>query len=107
MLSQVFSSFIAWALYILEINVRIAISLGVVGAGGIGRYIRLRQDLFKYPKMAAGIVMVFFIVISVELFSSRVRARLRPGEHEGKSLFDVLRGLADPGKWVGAGTGRD
>jgi phosphonate transport system permease protein len=106
MLSQVFRSFIAWALYILEINVRIAISLGVVGAGGIGRYIRLRQDLFKYPKMAAGIVMVFFIVISVELFSSRVRARLRPSEHEGKSLSDVLRGLADPTKWFGVGRDR-
>ena len=107
MLSQVFTSFIAWALYILEINVRIAISLGVVGAGGIGRYIRLRQDLFKYPKMAAGIVMVFFIVISVELFSSRVRARLRPGEHDGKSLLDAIRGLADPSKWFGIGSKPD
>ena len=107
MLSQVFTSFIAWALYILEINVRIAISLGVVGAGGIGRYIRLRQDLFKYPKMAAGIVMVFFIVISVELFSSRVRARLRPGEHDGKGVLDVLRSLTDPRKWFGVSDPRD
>lgn len=104
MLSQVSTSFIAWTLYIVEINVRIAISLGVVGAGGIGRYIRLRQDLFKYPKAAAGIIMVFVIVISVELVSTRIRARLRPGEHGGRSLVDIVRGLGDPGRWLGFGT---
>jgi len=102
MLSQVSRSFVAWTLYIVEINTRIAISLGVVGAGGIGRYIRLRQDLFAYQKTAAGIVMVFLIVISVELVSSRVRARLRPGEHEGKSLLDALRSFTDAKRWVGA-----
>jgi len=107
MLSQVSTSFVAWTLYILEINTRIAISLGVVGAGGIGRYIRLRQDLFKYQKAAAGIVMVFVIVITVELLSSRIRARLRPGEHEGKGLLDAVRDLATPGKWFGVGVDRE
>ncbi|WP_327051242.1 phosphonate ABC transporter, permease protein PhnE [Halomicrococcus gelatinilyticus] len=101
MLSQVSSSYVAWTLYILEINTRIAISLGVVGAGGIGRYIRNRQDLLYYRETAAGIVMVFVIVISIELLSSRIRARLRPGEHEGRSLVDALRDLADPGRWLG------
>jgi phosphonate transport system permease protein len=104
MLSQVSTSYIAWALYILEINIRIAISLGVVGAGGIGQYIRLRQDLFKYQKTAAGIVMVFVIVLSVELLSSRIRAYLRPSEHEKKGLTDAIRDLFDPNKWLGTGT---
>jgi phosphonate transport system permease protein len=107
MLSQVFTSFIAWALYILEINVRIAIGLGVVGGGGIGRYIKLRQDLFQYSEVAAGIVMVFSIVITVELLSSRIRARLRPSEHESKSIMDVLTGLFDPNKWLGTGVDSD
>jgi len=106
MLSQVSTSYIAWTLYILEINTRIAISLGVVGAGGIGRYIRLRQDLFNYQKAAAGIMMVFIIVISVELLSSRIRARLRPDEHESKSLLDAIRDLANPGKWFGMGSNK-
>jgi phosphonate transport system permease protein len=101
MLSQVSTSYIAWTLYILEINTRIAISLGVVGAGGIGRYIKLRQALFKYQKTAAGIVMVFIIVISVELLSSRIRAYLRPDEHESKSLWDAIKDLADGSKWLG------
>ena len=106
MLSQVYSSFVAWTLYILEINVRIAISLGVLGAGGIGQYINLRIGMLEYSQAAAGIAMVIVIVLSVELTSSRLRARLRPGEHEGKGLVESLRDLADGNRWFGTDTER-
>lgn len=106
MLSQVSRSFIAWTLYILEINVRIAVSLGVVGAGGIGQYINGRIGLLEFSQAAAGIIMVIVIVLSVEVVSSRLRARLRPGEHEREGLLDVVRSLGDAGKWVGAEGGR-
>jgi phosphonate transport system permease protein len=105
MLSQVHTSFIAWTLYILEINVRIAISLGVVGAGGIGQYINLRISLLEFSQAAAGIFMVIVIVISVELVSSRLRARLRPGEHEGTGFLESIRNLGDMGSWIGSGSG--
>ena len=101
MLSQVFRSYIAWTLYILEINTRIAISLGVVGAGGLGLYVRNQQDLFQFQNTAAGIIMIFIVVLSIELLSSRIRARLRPSEHEGKGFLESLRDLASPGKWLG------
>ncbi|WP_435359710.1 PhnE/PtxC family ABC transporter permease [Haloarchaeobius sp. DFWS5] len=104
MLSQVSTSFIAWTLYVLEINTRIAISLGVVGAGGLGQYIKLKLQFGTpdaYAQAAAGLLMVVLIVISVELLSSRIRARLRPGETEGKSFFDVVRDLFDANKWLG------
>ncbi|MWG34661.1 PhnE/PtxC family ABC transporter permease [Halomarina oriensis] len=103
MLSQVSTSFVAWTLYILEINTRIAISLGVYGAGGIGQYIDTRIALGAYDRGAAGIAMVIFIVLTVELLSSRIRARLRPGEHEGKGFVDSLRDLGNPKKWLGVG----
>ena len=103
MLSQVSSSYVAWTLYILEINTRIAISLGVVGAGGLGFLIRNNQDSFAYTETAAGIVMVFVVVLSVELLSSRIRARLRPSEHEGKGVVDAIKDLGDGGKWLGMG----
>ncbi|MGB9964664.1 ABC transporter permease [Halobacterium sp. CBA1126] len=103
MLSQVSRSFIAWTLYILEINTRIAISLGVVGAGGLGLMIRNSQDLFEFQQTAAGLVMVFIVVLGIELVSSRIRARLRPGEHEGKGFFEAVRDLFDPQKWLGVG----
>ena len=107
MLSQVSRSFIAWTLYILEINTRIAISLGVVGAGGLGLMIRNSQDLFEFRQTAAGLVMVFIVVLGIELVSSRIRARLRPGEHEGKGLLEAIRGLFDARKWLGVGDGPD
>ncbi|ELZ75170.1 PhnE/PtxC family ABC transporter permease [Haloferax larsenii] len=103
MLSQVSSSFVAWTLYILEINVRIAVSLGVVGAGGIGQYVKGRLSLLAYDQAAAGIAMIIVIVLSVELTSSRLRARLRPGETESKGIVDALLDLADTGKWLGTG----
>jgi phosphonate transport system permease protein len=107
MLSQVSTSFIAWTLYILEINTRIAISLGVVGAGGLGFYIRNSQDLLRYRQTAAGIIMVFVVVLSIELISSRLRARLRPSEHEHQGFLDSLRGLLDGEKWIGRNVGKN
>ncbi len=107
MLSQVSRSFIAWTLYILEINTRIAISLGVVGAGGLGLMIRNSQDLFEFRQTAAGLIMVFIVVLGIELVSSRIRARLRPGEHDGKGVVEAIRGLFDPKKWLGVGDGRN
>jgi len=108
MLSQVTNSFIAWTLYILEINTRIAITLGVLGVGGLGMYINNQLGLmdFGYQNAMAGIFMVIFIVLSIELVSSRIRARLRPGEDTGKSLFEAIYGIADPGKWLGTRGGR-
>jgi phosphonate transport system permease protein len=103
MLSQVSTSFVAWTLYILEINVRIAVSLGVVGAGGVGQYVKGRLSLLAYDQAAAGIAMIIVIVLSVELTSSRLRARLRPGESEGKSLVDVVLDLGNANKWLGSG----
>ena len=109
MLSQVSTSFIAWTLYVLEINTRIAISLGVVGAGGLGQYIKLKLQFGSadaYAQAAAGLLIVVLIVVSVELISSRVRARLRPGEDQGKSLVDSLSDLFDSNKWLGTDSER-
>lgn len=107
MLSQVSRSFIAWTLYILEINTRIAISLGVLGAGGLGLAVTNSVDLFRYDQAAAALIMVFITVISIELVSSRIRARLRPGEHEGKGIVEAIRDLANPGKWLGTSGQRE
>jgi len=107
MLSQVSRSFIAWTLYILEINTRIAISLGVLGAGGLGLAITNAVDLFQYDEAAAALIMVFIVVLGIELVSSRIRARLRPGEHEGKGIVEAVRDLFNPWKWAGVGRGRN
>jgi phosphonate transport system permease protein len=102
MLSQVSSSFVAWTLYILEINTRIAVSLGVVGAGGLGQYIQTNLNLFNSFRAGAGLFTLLFLVLSIELLSSRLRARLRPEEDAGgKGFVAALKDLADPDRWLG------
>ena len=101
MLSQVATSFIAWTLYILEINVRIAISLGVVGGGGIGQYLDLQLGFLEFDKAMAALIMVIGIVLAVELTSSRLRARLRPGGGDPRTLREAVRSLGDWRRWTG------
>jgi phosphonate transport system permease protein len=101
MLSQVRNSFIAWTMYILEINTRIAITLGVLGVGGLGMYIDLKIASRTFSQAAAGIVTVVLIVITIEMLSSRVRARLRPEENDQRTIGEIVRNLFDPQKWLG------
>ena len=80
MLSQVRTAFIAWTLYIFEINVRIAVTVGVIGAGGLGFIVESQRNLLRFTDMMATLFAIFILIISVELFSQRLRARLRADE---------------------------
>ena len=89
MLSQVFTPFIAWTLYILEINVRIAVTMGLIGGGGLGQVLQTQRGLFKYTNMMATILVIFVLVVSVEFVSQRVRSYIR-GNEEGTSFLKLL-----------------
>ena len=82
MLSQVRTAFIAWTLYIFEINVRIAVTVGVIGAGGLGFIVESQQNLLRFTDMMATLFAIFILIISVELFSQRLRSRLRSDEEK-------------------------
>ncbi|UTF53609.1 phosphonate ABC transporter, permease protein PhnE [Natronosalvus rutilus] len=92
MLSQVTTPFIAWTLYILEINIRIAVSLGIIGGGGIGYTLAVQQRLFEYTNMMATILVILVLIISVEMFSQRVRSYIR-AEEEPMGLWELLKGF--------------
>ncbi|WP_081661472.1 PhnE/PtxC family ABC transporter permease [Halopiger djelfimassiliensis] len=91
MLSQVRTSFIAWTLYIFEINVRAAVSLGIIGAGGLGEVLDVQQGLLQFTNMMATLLCIFLLIISVELFSQRTRAWLRGDEP--MDLRELVLGL--------------
>ncbi|GAB6879293.1 phosphonate ABC transporter, permease protein PhnE [Halorubrum gandharaense] len=92
MLSQVTTPFIAWTLYIFEINVRIAVSLGIIGAGGLGQVLDVQQGLFQFTNMMATILVILVLIISVEMVSQRTRAHLR-ADTESKGFIEMVRGF--------------
>ncbi|PSQ48818.1 phosphonate ABC transporter, permease protein PhnE [Halobacteriales archaeon SW_6_65_15] len=92
MLSQVRTAFIAWTLYIFEINVRIAVTVGVLGAGGLGYIVTAQQNLLRFTNMMATLLAIFLLIISVELFSQRLRSRLRSDE-ERLGLWELIVGF--------------
>ncbi|GAA0521053.1 phosphonate transport system permease protein [Halorubrum aquaticum] len=92
MLSQVTTPFIAWTLYIFEINVRIAVSLGIIGGGGLGNVLSVQQGLFAFTNMMATILVILVLIISVEIFSQRIRSALREGD-EAQGIVALLMGF--------------
>lgn len=92
MLSQVYTPFIAWTLYIFEINVRIAVGLGIIGGGGIGWVLDNQRRLFEYTNMMATIIVILVLIISVEMFSQRLRSHIRADE-EPMSLYELITGF--------------
>jgi phosphonate transport system permease protein len=85
MLSQVFRQFIAWIAFDLEHNVRAAIGLGIIGAGGLGLELYVQRQTFNYTEMMACIILIFLLAGSVELVSQRVRSALREDDNVEKS----------------------
>ena len=92
MLSQVRTAFIAWTLYIFEINVRAAVTVGVVGAGGLGTVVTNQEQLRNFENMMATLIAIFILIILVELFSQRLRSRLRSDE-ERRSWRELITGF--------------
>jgi phosphonate transport system permease protein len=102
MLSQVFRQFIAWIAFDLEHNVRAAIGLGIIGAGGLGLELYIQRQTFHYTNMMACIILIFLLAGSVELISQRVRSSLR--EDDDVESSGVLGALANVPKKIVAST---
>lgn len=75
-LPQVFPQYIAYTLYILDRNVRMATVIGIVGAGGIGQELKGRYEMFNYGHVATILVVLFITVFLLDRLSARLRSRL-------------------------------
>ena len=75
-LPQVLPNYVAYALYIFEINVRASVVLGLVGAGGIGRVLEAQRSFFQFDRMLAVVIVIFVIVFVIEQISVALRRRL-------------------------------
>lgn len=75
-LPQVFPAWIAATLYRLEVNLRAATILGMVGAGGIGFELYGSLKLFQYQDTAVCVIVILAMVMVVDYLSTRLRTSI-------------------------------
>lgn len=69
-------TFITWSLYRLDLNIREAAVLGLVGAGGLGHSLISEVRLFQYRTATTIILMIFAMIVLVELVTGALRRRV-------------------------------
>jgi phosphonate transport system permease protein len=75
-LPQVLPNYVAYSLYVFELNIRASTVLGIVGAGGIGRMLYREYGFFHWSNVSVIIVELFVFVFFIELVSIWLRRRL-------------------------------
>ncbi len=73
---QVAPQYVAYTLYILDRNLRMATVVGLVGAGGIGQELKGRFDMFQYGHVSTILIAIFLAVFLLDQLSARLRAKL-------------------------------
>lgn len=77
---QLFSNIVSIAIYRLDINVKNASILGVVGAGGIGAPLIFSIAKQSWHEVSAMLLGLVVLVLVLEYFSTRLRKKLSVGE---------------------------
>lgn len=75
-LPQVLPNYVAYSLYVFELNVRASIVIGYVGAGGVGYLLQTQQKFFNYGNVGLIIVELFVAVFLIEQLSIWLRRKL-------------------------------
>lgn len=75
-LPQVMPQYIAYTLYILDRNVRMATVIGIVGAGGIGLELKGRFDMFNFGHVGTILLVIFLTVFMLDRLSALLRSRI-------------------------------
>ena len=73
---QVLPSYVAYALYTFELNIRASTVIGIVGAGGIGNLLFTQYQFFAWSNVSVIIIELFAVVFVIELISIRLRRSL-------------------------------
>lgn len=75
-LPNVLPQYIAYNMYILDRNIRMATVVGIVGAGGIGQELKGRYDMFDYGHVMTILLLIFLTVYMLDQISSKIRSKL-------------------------------
>ncbi len=96
---QVLPLFMGYNLYMLDHNIRVALALGVVGAGGLGVELFTQMRGFHYQKAAAILVIMLAIIIIIDRVSAGLRNKIingnfwRPRTRIQDSILSAFLGL--------------
>jgi len=75
-LPQVLPQYVAYSMYVLDRNVRMATVIGIVGAGGIGQELKGRYDMFDYGHVMTILIAIFITVFLLDQIASYIRSKL-------------------------------
>ncbi|MCC5910430.1 MAG: phosphonate ABC transporter, permease protein PhnE [Clostridiaceae bacterium] len=75
-LPAVMSIFISWSVFRLDINIRYAAILGVVGAGGIGAELSRYTRASNFDQALGVTIIIFLMVIAVEKITVYIKEQL-------------------------------
>lgn len=88
-LPQVLTNWISLSLYRLDINLRSAVILGFVGAGGIGLELQRVQGQLSYKRVLAIALIIFVLVLMAEQLSALARRSVLGSSEVGQNPFGV------------------
>jgi phosphonate transport system permease protein len=75
-LPLVWPQYVAYGLYRLEMNIRMAAVLGFVGAGGLGQMLYYHLSIFQQAQAATVLIAMLGLVLAVDALSHLLRGRL-------------------------------
>ena len=73
---QIVPQFIGYAIYRLDVSIRSATVLGLVGAGGLGFALIQNMKLFKYHQTATCILVIFLLVLISDWICGKLRRKV-------------------------------
>jgi len=71
------SAFLSWSSIRLESNIADSVSLGLVGAGGVGMLVSRAVRQVNFPNLTTTILVIFAAMLLIELATSRMKYRWR------------------------------
>lgn len=76
-LPQILPNIISYALFRFEINIRLSVLLGAVGAGGIGYELDYSFGMLQYDRACTAIIIIIIMVFAVERLSYYLRKKVK------------------------------
>ncbi|MBS3812660.1 phosphonate ABC transporter, permease protein PhnE [Candidatus Bipolaricaulota bacterium] len=86
---QIINPYLSFTLYRLDINVRMATIIGIVGGGGIGMRLYSYIRKWNFPKAVVMTILIIIMVWGIDYLSSRLRERIETGGGEKTEGFSI------------------